>query len=824
MNDHRHLTSRPLVATYRIQLGPDFGFEAAAGILDHLDSLGVSHLYLSPVAEAVPGSTHGYDVVDHRRVRAELGGEAGLRALLDAAERRGMSVLIDHVPNHASAARAELNDRWWSTLRDGPASFSAGWFDIDWAAHDGKVLVPKLDAPIAEVMQRGSAADGGMTIAEGDRGFELQVGTLRFPMAHGTEQLELTEALSRQHYRLLWWRDPARNVRRFFTIDDLVALRAENEAVAEEIDTIPAMLADHPAFAGVRVDHVDGLADPGGYLAGLRDRVGDRWIVVEKILAPDEMLPGAWPVQGTTGYEHITVSEHTHLDPRGAGPLRELWTDLTGDRSPFDEIERNARREVLDDGLAPDLDRLVRTLSASVPAGEPRLESIPAPSIREAFVELTLALDRYRTYLPDPESDAVLDLAHARAAARRPDLDGPLDLVVDMIRNVPAVQARWQQLTGPVMAKGAEDRAFYRYLPLAALAEVGGAPGAFATVLDDFHAFQQRVQASWPDTLLAGSTHDTKRSEDVRARSLALSEIAVDWAAAVRQWFVDHHALVDLLDAPSILLALQTVVTAWPIDATRLDAYLVKASREAATRTTWSDADEAYEAALGRLADTLVTDMLGSGTPSIAELATRLDRAGRANSLAALAVRLTSPGVPDLYQGSIAFAFTLVDPDNRTPPDWDRQRALAERAVGLDGPTAWAAGLAGGPSDTLDDASRAVVIGRLLRLRRDLPGCFGPDSVYEPLTPRGAKRDHVIAFERRSGADHATDLATVTVAIRRPIGLGTDHRTWDTTVALGPGTWRNVLDDEAPAIVGPADIDLGALVGRFPAAVLIRTR
>ena len=824
MSAQGQILSRPLVATYRIQLGPAFGFTETAGILDHLDSIAVSHVYLSPVAEAVPGSTHGYDVVDHRRVREELGGEAGLRSLLDAAARRGMSVLIDHVPNHVSAARAELNDRWWATLRDGPASFSARWFDIDWAAHDGKVLVPKLDAPIADVMQRGSAAAGGMSIGAGDRGPELQVGTLRFPLAPGTEQLELTEALARQHYQLVWWRNPARNVRRFFTIDDLVGVRVEDEAVAAEVDTIPVMLTDHPAFAGVRIDHVDGLADPGGYLDRLRARLGERWILVEKILAHDETLPRTWPVHGTTGYEHITVSEHAFLDPAGAGPLHALWSGLTGETSTFDDVERTARAEVLAEGLAPDLERLVHTVMASLPVDERGTSAAhDAESFRAALIEITLALDRYRTYLPDPDSNGMVDLIHGRAAARRPDLGGPLDIVVDMIRHVPLVQTRWQQLTGPVMAKGAEDRAFYRHLPLASLSEVGGAPGSFGLPRDDFHTFQRRVQAAWPDTLLAGSTHDTKRSEDVRARSLVLAEVADDWAIAVRRWFADHEALVDALDAPAVLLALQTVVTAWPIDVARLSDYLVKASREAATRTTWADPDPAYEEDLGRLADVLVADMRRApdGPSSLTTMAARLDVAGRTNSIAALAVRLMSPGVPDLYQGSIAYSFTLVDPDNRVPPDWNHQRAIAERAAALDGPTAWALGLEAAPFDTTDDLNRAVLIGRLLRLRRDLPQCFGPDASYEPLAPLGEHSGHVIAFERR----HGPDLGVVVVVVRQPVGLGPDHRAWrPTTVPLAPGSWRNVLDDQAPTIVGPVDVDITSLIARFPAAVLIRTR
>ena len=258
----------PPIASYRVQLTPTFGFADTVGLLDHLVALGISHLYLSPVAEAVPGSLHGYDVVDHTRVRAEFGGDAGWRAARRCSGP-GLGVMIDHVPNHMSVAEAQLNDRWWEMLRDGPTSAAAGWFDVDWDVADGRVIVPKLGEPLDDLL-----AAGGLTIGDGDRGPELRYGPLRFPLAAGTEHLDVADAVDRQHYRLQWWRDPARNVRRFFTIDDLVAVRAEDPAVAEVIDTIPARLADHPAFAGVRVDHVDGLAQPEAYLDGLRGRIG----------------------------------------------------------------------------------------------------------------------------------------------------------------------------------------------------------------------------------------------------------------------------------------------------------------------------------------------------------------------------------------------------------------------------------------------------------------------------------------------------------------------------------------------------------------------
>ncbi len=788
------------IATYRIQLTPSFGFADTIGILDHLVAIGVSHVYLSPVAEAVPGSMHGYDVVDHTRVRTDFGGDDGLAALFSAAHDRGLGVVIDHVPNHMSVAEAHLNDRWWDVLRDGPNAPAASWFDVDWAAADRKVIVPKLGEPLDDLL-----AAGGLSIGEGDRGPELRYGPLRFPLARGTERMDVAEAVASQHYRLQWWRDPVRNVRRFFTIDDLVAVRAEVPAVAEVIDTIPARLADHPAFAGVRVDHVDGLAQPGAYLAGLRRRIGDhRWLLVEKILAPGETLAPSWPVDGTTGYEHIRVSEHTLLDPAAEAPLEQLWTELTGDSRRFADIEDEARREVLDGDLRPDLDRLVRLVAAELGDGEP----VDVDVMRSALIELTIAVHRYRTYLPDDAASArELDDAHARAVTRRPDLRDAIDRAVGLIRSSPTVAVRWEQLTSPTMAKGVEDRAFYRYLRLPSLCEVGGTPGEFATSVDAFHQHQRDVQARMPMTMLAGTTHDTKRSEGVRARSLALTEIARDWASVVRRWMDDHdHRGID---AATVLLALHTGVTAWPITADRMTEYLVKSAREADLHTSWTAPDEAYESGLGALAADLEVELgLDPDDPTLGAIVSRTLRPGWATSLALLALRLTSPGVPDLYQGTVSFTYSLVDPDNRVEPDWDERRALVAAAMDLDGPAAWS-------GDDVE-AAKAVVITRTLALRRRRAAAFGADAGYLPLAVSGTHADRMVAFAR---TEPGSGPLVVTLVPMRSAESWDD----DTAVTLPPGSWRNVLVDGSQVVDGGTAVRVSQWFDAFPIAVLDRT-
>jgi (1->4)-alpha-D-glucan 1-alpha-D-glucosylmutase len=744
------------VATYRFQLTPAFGFEHVVAQLDRLRQLGVSHAYLSPVTEAVPGSSHGYDVVDHTRVRDELGGLDGLTALLDAAASRGMGVVIDHVANHVAVGRPELNRPWWAMLRDGPASEAARWFDVDWESADGKVILPVLGAPLADVA-------GSLVIVDG----ELRLGTQRFPLADGTADLAPGEALERQHYRLQHWQQPERNVRRFFTIDDLVAVRVEDPDVAAAVDTVPRLLSAHDGFAGVRVDHVDGLADPLTYLEGLRRLIGsDRWLLVEKILAPGERLPDAWPVDGTTGYEHAAVLEHALLDADGWDLLRRRWVAETGDRRPFRDWELDARREVLAEGLRPDLERVARVAADRLDADEATVE--------EAVAELSVHLDRYRTYLPDGEGDPALTLALAEAAASQPRLAPVLARLVTELRDSDHAEAvewrtRWQQLTGPATAKGVEDRAFWRYVTLASLDEVGGYAEPIAGVdpVAALHEHHAVTADRWPTTLLAGTTHDTKRSEDVRANGLALAASARPFVELVDEWFDGPGARFSI-DVAIQWLALQTVATTPGLDGQRLSAFLVKAGREADVHTAWTDPDEPYERQLGRLADVLLQ------WPPAAELRDELAGPGTATTLAMLAVRLTAPGVPDIYQGTEAFRYLLVDPDNRTPPDHDEHSPSA----------------------------RAVMMRRVLRVRHEVEL-----AGYLALPAD----ERLVAFAR---LDRAGDPVLVTIVprvVERPAGLAVD---------LPRGEWRHVLVDDLPDVGGVLDVD--EALASSPAVVLVR--
>ncbi|MEZ5239336.1 MAG: malto-oligosyltrehalose synthase [Microthrixaceae bacterium] len=800
------------VATYRLQLTPGFGFRAAAELVGDLAELGVSHLYLSPVAEAVRGSTHGYDVVRPWEVRSELGGPEELMELGRRVRDAQMGLVLDLVPNHVATTEPERNPWWWALLEGGPESPVSEYFDVDWAHGGGRLLVPTLGRPPEEAMRHGELRVEAERIRYHDKSFPL---TNRPPTegrgAAADEGAELQQVLDAQPYELTYWRDPRRNFRRFFTIDELAAVRPEVDEVATAIASNAAALAREGLLEGVRVDHVDGLAEPGAYLGDLRARLGaEVWLLVEKILVHGELLPRSWPADGTTGYEWIRVVDHLFTDPAGEAVFTDLAAGPATEES-YHHSERRAIREVLRGELAPDLDRAARTAASEL--HRRGAEAVRPSELLEPLVELTAQLGRYRTYLPtdlaardgspSPDEVAVLEAAAARAMAHLDAAGARIarELTATMLEGTELTR-RWQQLSGPALAKGGEDRALYRWMRLGAHNEVGGDPGTWSITLDDFHRHNAEVQRVMPQTLLAGTTHDTKRSEDTRARLLALAGMPELWSTTRAGWVSelrDLGAPLDTVGGLGATLALQTLVAAWPIDADRLGDYLVKAAREADLSTSWTDPAHQHEDALRRLAGVLVSPPLAAG---VEDLLGELGPAARSISSAQLALRLTAPGVPDLYQGSERWLHTLVDPDNRGPlhPGALRDAVRASRTG-----DPWQ-----GP------ASKTALIRRVLAARSAAPACFGAEGGYEPMAATGRHLDHVVAFARtgRPGSSEAV----VTVASRFPSARDDWH---DTALQLPAGAWRDVLRD------GPTHhgrVALRTLLGERSAAVLVRDR
>jgi (1->4)-alpha-D-glucan 1-alpha-D-glucosylmutase len=819
------VSSEP-VAAYRLQLQAGFTLHDAAALADYLAALGVSHVYLSPCLEAAPGSTHGYDVVDPRRVSGALGGEAGWAALGRATAAHGLRRLVDVVPNHVAAV-AE-NPWWWDVLAHGPASPAARFFDVDWEGgpppRRRRVLLPVLAEEYESVLARGD-----VRVERAGERLVVRVGGVVLPVCPGTAAADeaavaalnadrdaLHALLERQHWRLASWR-AARgrlNYRRFFDIDGLVALRTEDPAVFAQTHALVLGWLERGEVDGLRIDHPDGLRDPEAYCRRLRDAAPEGWLLVEKILEPAEHLPPAWPVDGTTGYDFLTRVTGLFVDPRGEAALGRAYAAFTHAAADYPALVRAAKREVLADALASDVRRLVPLLDAVAREQLPS-ETFGEPALREAIVALAASFDVYRTYVRaeeahvSPEDERRVADALAAARAAWPGTDQRLLMLLGEVLRLRVVgpaatdlTMRFQQLTGPVMAKGVEDTVFYRFNRLLALNEVGGAPDRFGLAPDAFHAACAETCRRTPRTLLATSTHDTKRSEDVRARLVLLSETPARWEAAVRRWAArnarrrrragpDHNAEWFLY---------QTLVGAWPIGVERATAAMEKAVREAKEHTSWTAPDAAYEAALrdfvaGALADPeFVRDLEAFVAPLVAP--------GRVNALAQTLLKLTAPGVPDLYQGTELWTLTLADPDNRRPVDFASRRRLLAELDRL------------GPEELLARADEGLpklwVVRQALALRRRRPGLFGPAGGYRALRARGARADHVVAFVRGEGA--------VTVVPRLVLGLGGDFR--DTVLPLPEGRWHDALS--GARVAGGADVPLAALLGRFPVALLAR--
>ncbi|MFJ1866139.1 malto-oligosyltrehalose synthase [Streptomyces sp. NPDC088097] len=729
-------------STYRIQLHPGFSFDAAREAVPYLASLGVSHLHLSPVLEAVPGSTHGYDVTDHARVRAELGGEEGLRALAGAARTHGLGVVLDIVPNHMAVPDPlRLNRPLWEVLREGPHSPYARWFDIDWEAGGGQLLLPVLGGP-----DEACAVDAQEGV--------LRYGEKEFPLRVGTAHLPEAELLAAQWYRVAWWREARTglNYRRFFTISDLIGVRVEDPGVFAATHAKVLELVRDGVVHGLRIDHVDGLADPEGYLRRLRTAVGDDcWVVVEKILARQERLPARWPVAGTTGYDALHRVDGLFADPTGTAELASSFQE-SADADSWEDTASAAAREVLTVDLAAELATLERRAGPDL-----------APAVRELLVT-------YPVYRPYP-GDADLDpdaLTRATARAGKSAVEGVRDLVL----RDRAFGARFAQTSAALRAKSLEDRAFYRWAPLLSATEVGGEPGAPAVSVAEFHAYCADLERDWPASGTVLSTHDTKRSADVRARIAVLSQAPEAMARPAgpdpRLAWVAGQSALGLGGAPE--------------HGPRLEAALLKAAREAGLRTSWTDPDEEYEAGI---ADLVPADPV--------RMPPALVGAARANLLGMTLLHLAMPGVPEIYQGSETEYRALVDPDNRRPAAFPRAALAA-----LDSGAA--------PRDVA--AEKLALTAALLRLRRERPELF---TGYTPLTARGPAAEHCVAFTRSPG------LAAVATRLSHRLAGAGGWR--DTTLLLPPGHW-SPLPNPTRTFEGPTRLD--TLLNATPAMALVR--
>ncbi|MGC0328873.1 (1-_4)-alpha-D-glucan 1-alpha-D-glucosylmutase [Streptomyces sp. SAI-170] len=780
-------------STYRLQLQPAFPFAAAAAAVPYVASLGVSHLHLSPVLEAVPGSTHGYDIVDHTRVRAELGGEEGLRALARTAREYGLGLVMDIVPNHMAMAPAH-NPALWEVLREGPKSPYARWFDIDWDAQGGRLLLPVLGGPL-----------GGELHALRADGDVLRYYDHVFPLREGTEDLPLPQLLDAQWYRLAWWRlaRTELNYRRFFSISELIGVRVEDPEVFEATHAKILALLHEGVVDGLRVDHVDGLADPGGYLARLDEATGGRWTIVEKILADHEHLPASWRVAGTTGYDALRQVDGLFTDPQGAAELlghyRRFAAPQTDRGGDWDATVRRAAYGVVEHELAAELDRLTRVaVRVCAASPDPALRDRAPWALATALRELLVRMEVYRPY--GPEDAAVVVTEEAAAEARRafvvPEEAGAVDVVRDLLLgrygdNTDGTdgtdgtespdrvefRTRFAQLSSALRAKSVEDTAFYRYVPLLSATEVGGDPGVPAVAPEDFHAYCARVQRDWPVSGTVVSTHDTKRSADVRAALAVLTECPGRWAEVLAEVSRAEEAMPD---AQVAWAAWQTVFGLGPAAPERVQGALLKHVREAGLYTTWTEQEPPYEEAVAAF---VAAGPCGVPGERVAAFRATLEPHIQANVLGAALVHLTMPGVPDLYQGTEAEYRALVDPDNRRPV----------------------------PLPPEDPGDKTAVTAAALRLRSQRPEAFGESATYAPLAAEGPAAGHCAAFVR---SGHV-----VTAVTRLSLRLAEEGGWRDTRLPLPPGRWADAL---APGREFSGHARVAELFERLPVALLER--
>lgn len=785
-----------ILATYRLQLSVDFDLDAASGLIDYLRRLGISHLYLSPILQASPGSNHGYDVADPTRVSDDLGGEEALLRLFDKLSEAGMGAIIDIVPNHLAAIPE--NPWWWDVLKNGRDSRHSRIFDINWSPADpileGRILLPVLGDHLARVLERGelkldSKESGEPVLSYFGQPFPVSDEGRRLIDAGETDVATL---LACQFYRLSHWRLGAEeiNYRRFFNVGTLIGARVESPEVFEATHAKLFELKDKGPVDGFRVDHPDGLRDPTGYFRQLREAVPALWIVAEKILEPSEHLPDAWPIDGTSGYDFLQLAGGLWIDPTGEKAITDFYGDFTGESEPYGSLVRDKKRSVIEDEFEGDLQQLVGLLRGIC---DRKGLDYPRRTLRELLIEVIASFPVYRTYIqPDRGELTEEDKQHvtrAISSARRRQNDFEEELLALLEGLLTGGQAdggkaeliaRFQQLTSPVMAKGVEDTAFYCYDRLLAINEVGCDPARFGVPPSQFHEHNARVHAIHPRTMLSTSTHDTKRSEDVRARLSLISEIPETWAEQVRVWSQHNFPAWSGRepDRSAEHLLYQTLVGAWPIEKERVRSYMEKACREAGRFTNWASPDEVYEERIGQFVDAVVDDT--QFIRLLEEFIEPLIPLGRINSLSQTLLKLTAPGVPDIYQGCELWDNSLVDPDNRRPVDhalrlsrldWlEQEPEVAEIMAAID-----------------DGAPKLHVIRKALALRRKRSACFasGPSGAYRPLLVTGRKLGHLLAYSRGE---------SIAVVVPRLLAsLGGDW--YDTTVELGPGRWLNVLDD-----------------------------
>ncbi len=846
-----------------------------AALAPYLSELGVSHVYLSPVLQAAPGSTHGYDVANPSQVSAALGGEENFELMCRTLHAHQLRVLLDIVPNHMSVALPAANPWWWDVLANGRQSAFAAFFDIDWdhsepAEARGKVLLPILGDAYARVLE-----EGHIRLASGEAETRLQVYDKELPLRAGSveevaaesknlvsgsdklisgtdthaldparaevikaineSQHVLHQLLEKQHYRLAHYRvaQSELNYRRFFDINELVGVRVEDQRVFQHTHQRIAQWVNSGMVHGLRVDHPDGLADPKAYFQGLRAAAPADYVVAEKILERGEALPSDWAVDGTTGYDFLGVANALFVWPGSEDTLSCFYDEFTqGHRAEagFSQLAREKKEFALRSLLSADVHRVVRVLRSACYQSV-RWRDVTAPALLDALVQVITHLPVYRTYFRAEEVASTKErelLRDAVSAARRshPELqDEALSAIEELLLNPnqsPESRqflSQFQQVSGPAMAKGLEDTAFYCFSRLASLNEVGGDPAHYGLSLTEWHRFCEGMSADWPQTMTATSTHDTKRSEDARIRISLLSQCSQRWISFIREWDPRlrddgrSHGFTSLLDAETVYLFYQMLVAAWPIDEERLTAFLMKAAREAKVHSSWHHPNAGYEAALSEFCQHTLRH--SEFTHALRQFLAPLVDAAHRESLSQVMLKLTSPGVPDIYQGNELWDFSLTDPDNRRPVDFDLRRRLLTQTKSMSA------------DEVMEQAGEGVIklwlTHHVLKLRMKYPRSFNERGSYRglELAGEGAQLAGEGAQLAGEGAQSVVAFArgeNIVVMVQRfTLAAPIDE---SLILTLPAGSWRSALHQSENALRG--QVGVLRACGPLPVAVLVR--
>ncbi len=973
-------------ATYRVQMHQGFTFNQARAIIAYLHDLGISDLYTSPFFQAAPGSTHGYDIVDHNHLNVELGTEAEFDAMVAEIQQHGMGLLADFVPNHMGIGQT-TNGWWMDVLENGPSSLTARCFDINWhplkQELENKVLLPILGEQYGRVLEKGeltvsfeggtfylhyydtklpinprtynqilqfalaalketrepgvevvapigvTAKTGGdLSVSElqsimtqlekmpgrnttdqaliAERAREKEVAKVRLeqlcadhpPVAAAIDKAlenfrgegkdkhsfdNLDRLIEAQAYRLSYWRVAAEeiNYRRFFDINQLAAIRVELPEVFGATHQLLWHLLEKGAVTGLRIDHPDGLYDPRGYFRALQENFARLrnvtlpedgkgvYLLAEKILSGDEELREDWPIHGTTGYDFTTHVTQVLVDASAAKSFSETYEKFIGRHVHFPSLIYEKKRLTMRLSLANDINTLGFMLNRLSESNR-LFRDFTLNALTAAVRELVACFPAYRTYLipgqpPSTEDIAVVNRATALAKRLNPSTDAstfdflrdillfrfPPDMEPALVAEHEAFVMKFQQCTGPIMAKGLEDTAFYIYNRLSALNEVGGEPQVFGISPGEFHHTNEHNRRHWPHTLLATSTHDTKRAEDTRARIVALSELPQEWRRALRSWSTanaKHKTAIEgeqnaAPDANEEYLIYQVLIGTWPVEVRasgegkatevksifdalspqehatyigRIQEYMTKAIKEAKVNSSWIQANDAWDGAVRKFIATLLRRGKGVNpfVRAFEPLAERVAQIGMVNSLTQLVLKLTVPGVPDIYQGCDLWDYSLVDPDNRRPVDYELRKKMLASLKGaaprklLDGWT--------------DGRIKLFVTRALLRYRAEHTELFAHGD-YRALKLTGRFADHAVAFAREH---EGRSLLVIVPRLSSPVGSPPLGKAWENTeVALddedATGSWRELFTGRKVAS-GPYGLPLAELFAEFPWAVLTR--